>query len=269
MTALPIYQVDAFTNKTFGGNPAAVVPLDAWLPDDVMQSIAIENNYSETAFFIPNEDGSFHLRWFTPTYEIDLCGHATLATSFVILNELYPNLSEVRYTTNESGELIVTKTGNLLTMDFPNRPANELNVSDIIPDVIKGIGSIAPEKAYIRAKRLFLIFKDQKTIQSIDPDFRLLKNYPSSVCVTAPADDQNLDFVSRFFCAYDDTIPEDPVTGSAHTTLTPYWAKRLNKNELKARQISKRGGNLGLRLENDRVYISGEAVLYLKGHIYV
>ena len=266
---LDIYQVDAFTSEVFKGNPAAVVPLSTWLPDDIMLSIAIENNYSETAFFVPNNDDSFHLRWFTPTYEIDLCGHATLATSFVILNELYPDRSEVRYTTNESGELIVTKAFGCLTMDFPNRPAEKLDISDIMPDVIQGIGGITPEEAYVRAKRLFLVFKDQETIQSIDPDFRLLKNYPSSVCVTAPADDENLDFVSRFFCAYDDTIPEDPVTGSAHTTLTPYWSNRLNKTELKARQISTRGGNLDLRLENDRVYITGEAVLYLKGKIYV
>ena len=264
---LPIYQIDAFTSDLFKGNPAAVVPLDSWLEDEVMQNIAIENNLSETAFFIPNGD-NFHLRWFTPTYEIDLCGHATLATAFVILTQLYPERDSVTFTTNVAGNLIVTKNSEGLTMDFPSRPGEKINITDIPDCVIQGIGNIKPVEAY-KARDLMLVFDDEKIIKSIKPDFSKLINYPDAVCVTAQSDDADFDFISRFFCAYDDSIPEDPVTGSAHCTLTPYWAKALNKENLTAKQVSKRGGTLKLSLQGDRVFITGQAVLYLKGEIYV
>lgn len=264
---LPIYQVDAFTSEVFKGNPAAVVPLEEWLPDDILQNIAIENNYSETAFFIPDGD-NFFLRWFTPTYEIDLCGHATLATSFVILTELYPDRTKVLFKTNVAGDLIVTKNGDYFTMDFPNREGKKVNINDIPDEVMNGISNVQPLEGY-KSRDLMLIFENEDIIKSIKPDFSSLINYPSAVCVTAPAKDPNLDFVSRFFCAYDMSIPEDPVTGSAHCTLTPYWAKTLGKNTLNAYQASKREGYLKCTLENDRVYITGQATLYLKGHIYI
>lgn len=267
MPTFDIYQVDAFTSEIFKGNPAAVVPLDGWLDDSVLQAIAVENNLSETAFFVPDNNGGFHLRWFTPTYEIDLCGHATLATSFVILTQLYPERDKVKYTTNVAGELIVTKHDLSFTMDFPNRPGEKINISDIPDNVMSGIGNITPVEAY-KARDLMLVFDNQNMIEFIDPNFRELIKYPDAVCVTAPSNG-DIDFVSRFFCAYDETIPEDPVTGSAHCTLTPYWSKRLGKTELNARQISKRGGDLNVRLAGDRVYITGKAVLYLKGQIYV
>ena len=264
---LPIYQVDAFSSEVFKGNPAAVAPLKEWLPDDILQNIAIENNLSETAFFVPVKDG-FHLRWFTPTYEIDLCGHATLATAFVILNAIYPNQTEVKFETNIAGNLIVTKNGNNLTMDFPNREGQKINISEIPDSVIKGIGNIQPKEAY-KSRDLMLVFENEDIIKSIKPDFKSLSSYDDAVIVTAPSNNKDIDFISRFFCAYDETIPEDPVTGSAHCTLVPYWAKTLNKNNLKAYQASKRGGHLECELKNDRVFITGQATLYLKGTIYV
>lgn len=264
---LPIYQVDAFTNEVFKGNPAAVVPLDNWLPDDILQNIAIENNLSETAFFIPDGD-NFHLRWFTPTYEIDLCGHATLATSFIILTELYPNQTEVRYKTNTAGDLVVKQNNGSFIMDFPNRKGKKFNVNSIPKYVLDGINNFTPLEAY-KARDLMLVFDSEQIVKSIKPNFKSLISYPDAVCVTAPADDKNIDFVSRFFCAYDETIPEDPVTGSAHCTLTPYWAEKLGKTELKARQVSSRGGDLDLSLKDDRVYITGQAALYMKGYIHV
>lgn len=264
---LSIYQVDAFTSKVFQGNPAAVIPLDFWLDDEVLQKIAIENNLSETAFFVPDGDG-FHLRWFTPTYEIDLCGHATLATSFVILTKLYPDKTEVKFKTNVAGELIVKKEENLFTMNFPNRRGESVDIKDIPNEVLEGIGNIKPLEAY-KSRDLMLVFEHEDIIKSIEPDFKSLIKYPNAVIVTAASDSLDIDFVSRFFCAYDFTIPEDPVTGSAHCTLIPYWAEKLNKNTLQARQISQRGGDLYCVLDKDRVHISGEAILFMKGQIYV
>lgn len=264
---LPIYQVDAFTSEVFKGNPAAVVPLDFWLPDDILQNIAIENNLSETAFFVKTDE-DFHLRWFTPTYEIDLCGHATLATSFVILNELYPDKTEVTFSTNVAGKLTVKKNKNSFTMDFPNRKGEKVNIEDIPDEVLKGIGNITPTEGY-KARDLILVFDNEQVVHSIKPDFRTLIKYPNAVCVTATSDKDGADFISRFFCAYDETIPEDPVTGSAHCTLVPYWAERLGKNTLNAYQASKRGGHLQCTLDGDRVFITGQAALYLKGTIYV
>ena len=264
---LPIYQVDAFASKSFKGNPAAVVPLKEWLPDQVLQNIAIENNLSETAFFIADGD-NFYLRWFTPTYEIDLCGHATLAASFVILTELFPDRDEVKYKTNVAGELIVKKDNNSFTMNFPNRKGDPVNIEDIPEYVLEGIGNIRPSEAY-KARDLMLVFDTEDTVKSIEPNFRLLIKYPKGIIVTAKSDSNDIDFISRFFCAHDETIPEDPVTGSAHCTLIPYWAEKLGKNNLTAYQASKRGGHLGCRLDGDRVYITGNATLYLKGTIYV
>ncbi|HPD83459.1 MAG: PhzF family phenazine biosynthesis protein [Alphaproteobacteria bacterium] len=267
MPALSIYQVDAFTSHIFGGNPAAVVPLEAWLPDSVMQNIAIENNLSETAFFIPDGDG-FYLRWFTPTYEIDLCGHATLATAFVILTQLYPERESVTFKTNVAGDLIVRKNSDALTMDFPVRAGEKIDIKDIPALVLESLGSPTPIEAY-KARDLMLVYDNEEFVRNAKPDFSKLIQYPDAVIITSKTKDKNYDFISRFFCPYDMGIPEDPVTGSAHCTLTPYWAKRLSKHELKARQVSERGGDLDLKTDGDRLYITGKAVLYMVGKFYI
>ena len=267
MAEYPIYQVDAFTSDIFGGNPAAVVPLQEWLPDEVMQKIAIENNLSETAFFVPDGDG-FHLRWFTPTYEIDLCGHATLATSYIILSELYPDTEMVTFKTNVAGDLTVTQSANKLTMDFPVRAGEQVDI-DSIPDVVlSSMDSPRPIEAY-KARDLMLVYDDEDFVRNTQPDFSQLIKYPDAVIITSETKDEKYDFISRFFCPYDMGIPEDPVTGSAHCTLAPYWSNRFNKTIMKARQVSERGGDLDLEIKNDRLFISGEAKLYLKGVIYV
>ncbi len=263
----PIYQVDAFTSDTFGGNPAAVVPLDTWLPDAVMQKIAIENNLSETAFFIPDGD-DFYLRWFTPTYEIDLCGHATLATAFVILTQLYPTRESVTFKTNVAGDLIVSKDGDHLTMDFPVRAGERIDVKDVPSIVLESMDSPQPIEAY-KARDLMLVYDDEEFVRTTQPDFSKLIQYPDAVIITSKTKDEKYDFISRFFCPYDMGIPEDPVTGSAHCTLAPYWAKELDKTKMLSRQVSTRGGDLGLKIEGDRLFITGQAKLYMKGKIYV
>ncbi|MEM6811323.1 MAG: PhzF family phenazine biosynthesis protein [Pseudomonadota bacterium] len=263
----PIYQVDAFTSEVFGGNPAAIVPLDKWLPDNVMQKIAIENNLSETAFFVPDGE-DFHLRWFTPTYEIDLCGHATLATSYVIFNELGYTRDKIRFKTNEAGDLFVTKNGNKLTMDFPARAGESIDIDEIPDIVFEALDSPKPIAAY-KSRDLMLAYDNEDFIRNTKPDFSKLIQYNPAVIITSETKDTNYDFISRFFCPYDMGIPEDPVTGSAHCTLAPYWAKHFDKQNLTARQVSERGGDLFLELKNDRVFISGEAILYMKGEINV
>lgn len=264
---LDIYQVDAFTTDIFSGNPAAVVPLDKWLPDQVMQKIAIENNLSETAFFIPDGD-NFYLRWFTPTYEIDLCGHATLATAFVILTQLYPDRKSVTFKTNVAGDLIVSKEDDKLTMDFPVRAGEQIDIKDIPSIVLESMNSPQPIEAY-KARDLMLVYDDEEFVRTTQPDFSKLIQYPDAVIITSKTKDENYDFISRFFCPYDMGIPEDPVTGSAHCTLAPYWSNKLNKTKMNAQQVSERGGDLDLEINGDRLYISGQATLYMKGTIYV
>lgn len=263
---LPIYQVDAFASEIFKGNPAAVVPLDFWLSDDILQKIAIENNLSETAFFIPDGD-NFYLRWFTPSYEVDLCGHATLATAYVILEQLFPDRKQVTFNTNVAGQLVIHKTESGLKMDLPIREGQPVSLSDIPDFVIIGLGGKMPIEAF-KARDLMLVYQNEQDIQDIKADFNALLTYPHWIGVTAKSNDPDIDFVSRFFCA-DDSIGEDPVTGSSHCTLAPYWAKKLNKTQMKAKQISARGGDLNLELIGNRVHISGNASLYLKGVIYV
>ena len=267
MAEYPIYQVDAFTTDIFGGNPAAVVPLETWLPDEIMQKIAIENNLSETAFFIPDGD-NFYLRWFTPTYEIDLCGHATLATAYVILTQLYPEKERVTFKTNVAGDLIVSKEGDKLTMDFPVRAGEKLNVKDIPPIVLESMNSPTPIEAY-KARDLMLVYDDEEFVRNAEVDFSKMVQYPHAVIITSKTKDEKYDFISRFFCPYDMGIPEDPVTGSAHCTLAPYWSEKLGKTKMTARQVSERGGDLHLKIEGDRLNITGQAKLYLKGSIYV
>ena len=257
---LDIYQIDAFASRPFTGNPAAVVPLRQWLPDDAMLSIAMENNLAETAYFVPKGDG-YDLRWFTPAVEIDLCGHATLASAYVIFEVLGTEKTLLRFQTR-GGELTVERADGRYILDFPSRPGT---VSDAPAGLIEAIGA-EPKEIY-RSRDYMLVYESEADIRAIKPDFNsLMKIDAHAVIVTAPGD--NSDFVSRFF-APEVGVPEDPVTGSAHCTLIPYWAERLGKNELFARQVSQRGGELYTELRGDRVKIAGEAVLYLKGEIYV
>lgn len=259
---LDIYQVDAFTNKPFGGNPAAVVPLDTWLPDDLMLSIAAENNLAETAFFVKNGD-VYNLRWFTPKVEIDLCGHATLATAHVIFNELKLEDSEIKFQSHRSGPLGVTKNGERLTLDFPAYPMKEIPT---LPQLVNV--EVPPLKSWeSQGNMLFMLLRSQEEVATLDPDMQAVANLPyDEIIVTAKGDD--CDFASRMF-APKLGIPEDPVTGAIHCSLIPYWAGVLGKDQLFARQVSGRGGELFCEFTGDRVKIGGNAVLYLKGEIYV
>jgi PhzF family phenazine biosynthesis protein len=256
---VPVFKVDAFSQRVFSGNPAAVCPLDTWLPDQVLQAIAAENNLAETAFFTRN-DGRFHLRWFTPACEVDLCGHATLGTAHVLLQELGEQSDLLRFDT-KSGELTVSRQGDKLALNFPSRPAQPVEVD---PRLVTALGG--PKPVEILAARDYLIrYETAEQVLALAPDMETLKQIDRfAFIVTAPGSD--CDFVSRFF-APAKGIPEDPVTGSAHCTLIPYWAQQLNKTELFARQISPRGGELFCRLLGDRVEIAGYATLFLKGTI--
>lgn len=258
---LEIYQVDAFSKDIFKGNPAAVCPLGEWIDEELMQKIALENNLSETAFFVKKGD-FYEIRWFTPTFEIDLCGHATLASAFVIFEFLKLEESLVRFHSQKSGELTVEKNGDVLTLDFPSRPVKQCDAPE---GLFEAIGK--EPKEVLKARDYFLVYENEQEISDIAPNFsRLLEVGGHGFIVTAKGDDA--DFVSRFF-APEVGVFEDPVTGSAHCNLIPFWAERLGKTELFARQISARGGELFCELKGDRVKIGGNAVLYLKGEIYV
>jgi PhzF family phenazine biosynthesis protein len=259
---IPLYQIDAFADGPFTGNPAAVCPLETWLPDDAMQSIAAENNLSETAFFIPEDEG-YRLRWFTPTTEVDLCGHATLASGFVVLRWLKPERSSVTFQTTKAGPLSVARDGDRLALDFPSRPAAPCAMSESV------VGALGRRPAALLAARDYLALYDSaEEITALKPDFAAVAALDRfAVIVTAPGSG-GIDFVSRFF-APAQGVDEDPVTGSAHCTLIPYWADRLGKNRLEARQLSRRGGALSCALHGDRVTIAGRAVLYLEGTITV
>ena len=256
---IPVYQVDAFTSHQFGGNPAAICPLEDWLEDSVLQSIAAENNLSETAFFVPEADG-FRLRWFTPLEEIDLCGHATLATAWVLFNCLEWSKPTINFYTR-SGQLVVKQKATLLSMDFPARAPQRISTP---PQLATALGVESQE--VWESRDLLVLLENEEQVQQIAPDMRQLLTIPDchAVIVTAPGG--NVDFVSRFF-APKVGIDEDPVTGSAHCTLIPFWAQRLKKNEFHARQLSARGGELFCKNLGARVEIAGEARLFLRGHI--
>jgi predicted PhzF superfamily epimerase YddE/YHI9 len=258
---LPLYQIDAFTSRLFRGNPAAVAVLTSWLPDATMAAIAAENNLAETAFVIPGPDPR-PLRWFTPTIEIDLCGHATLATADVLFRHYLPALREITFTTR-SGPLVVARDGELLTMDFPARPGSPVTVNDAL---IAALGGARPREAFL-ARDLLAVLETEEEVRSLRPDLgRIASLDGMAVIVSAPG--EKVDFVSRFF-APKAGVPEDPVTGSSHCTLIPYWAGRLGKKRLTARQISPRGGELQCELRGDRVTIGGQAVEYLRGEIEI
>jgi PhzF family phenazine biosynthesis protein len=257
---LTIYQVDAFTNKLFGGNPAAVVPLNSWIEDSLMQQIAMENNLAETVYFV-KEAGGFHIRWFTPELEIDLCGHATLAAAYVIYQKLGYTGSLIRFH-SKSGELLVAKKGQKLELNFPARMP--VLVTEYPEELLKGLAINNPVAVY-KARDYVVELETQKQILQVQPDFAILNKIDViGIIVTA-----DCDFVSRFF-APNCGIPEDPVTGSAHSTLIPFWAEKLNKTNMFARQLSQRQGELWCELlPNDRVLMTGECVFYMKGEIDV
>ena len=257
---LTLYQIDAFTDKVFSGNPAAVCPLYEWLPDLTLQAIAQENNLSETAFYVPIENG-FHIRWFTPAAEVDLCGHATLATAFVILNHTGYDKDTIRFN-SRSGDLFVTKNEDSLSMDFPSQPVLPCSTP---PGLVEGLGKSPTE--VLASKDYLVVFDNEKDILAIQPDFVTLSKLDlRGVIITAQG--KNVDFVSRFFCPKLG-VNEDPVTGSAHCALTPYWADKLGKTKLSALQLSKRTGILACELKGDRVIITGKAVMYMKAKISI
>ncbi|MEJ2635018.1 MAG: PhzF family phenazine biosynthesis protein [Calditrichia bacterium] len=257
---IPIYQIDAFTDRLFSGNPAAVCPLEEWPEDELLQSIAAENNLSETAFFIPNNN-EYDLRWFTPATEVDLCGHATLATAHLIMNILEPERQAAVFNT-KSGKLEVTKSGNSLVMRFPVYKPVKCEAPELL---IRGLRH-PPVEVYC-ARDYVAVYETEGEVKALQPDFEILKRLDlSGVMATAPGKES--DFVSRFF-APKEGINEDPVTGSAHCTLAPFWAKRLGKASLSARQISARGGELSCEIQGEQLLIRGKAVLFLEGTLMI
>ncbi len=259
---LKIYQVDAFTNKVFSGNPAAVCPLADWLPETLLQKIAMENNLPETAFYVKQED-LYQIRWFTPAVEVDLCGHATLATAFVLYQYEGHSGEEISFDSPRSGRLGVRRNGELITLNFP---ADSFQPVELSPVLTTGF-NIRPLAAFKGKTDYMLVFEKEEQIRSLQPDFQKLAAVDArGIIVTAKGD--QADFVSRFF-APRTGINEDPVTGSAHTTLAPYWTKELRKQELSAIQLSARTGYLQCRHMGDRVEISGRAVAYMVGEIEV
>jgi PhzF family phenazine biosynthesis protein len=259
---IPIYQIDAFTSELFSGNPAAVCILDEWLDDVRLQAVAAENNLSETAFLLKGNDG-FEIRWFTPVTEVALCGHATLATAFVVFNCLEWLEDIVHFQSRRSGVLSVARNKELYEMDFPARPPSKQNIPERLVDALNH----TPLEVLGTATDLLVILEDESIVRELKPNFPLLMQIERrGTIVSAPGD--GYDFVSRFFAPHIG-IPEDPVTGSAHCVLIPYWAKRLSKRQLHARQVSKRGGELFCEDRGDRVGIAGKAVLYLEGTITI
>lgn len=265
MMKLTMYQVDAFTNKLFGGNPAAVIPLEHWIDDELMQKIAAENNLSETVFFVkagdPNID--FEIRWFTPTSEINLCGHATLASAYVLFNFLQFDQEQIQFSC-KSGVLSVTKKEDLIIMDFPGwKPVPAEASHDLLISILGNVEIISVYKN----RDLLIELKNEEAVRNCTPDFSTMKKHFDKVIITAAGKD--VDFVSRFF-APGVGIDEDPVTGSAHSQLIPFWSEKLNKKKLHALQLSERGGELWCeQLNEERVLMSGNAVFFMKGEIQI
>lgn len=256
--SLPIYIVNAFTHTMFGGNPAAVCPLESWLPTDTMQQLANQNNLSETAFFVQRKDGAYDIRWFTPEFEIDLAGHPTLATAFIIFTELGYDRPSIRFYC-KSGELNVTRKEDILEMNFPAR----MPVAVEAPvESLKGL-SIPPARV-LKSRDYFLVYNTQEEVEKVVPDFLHLNRVLNTIGIIVTAKGHEADFVSRFFVP-NSVIGEDPVTGSAHATLIPFWANELQRTDMKAIQMSKRRGHLWCGFLGERVTIAGQAILYMKG----
>jgi PhzF family phenazine biosynthesis protein len=262
MQEIDFYLVDAFSDKAFGGNAAAVCPLQEWLPDETLQKMAQQHNQSETAFFVRTDEG-FELRWFTTQYEINLCGHATLASAHVIFEYLdYPH-TEITFTTRFVGPLTVSRSGDWLTLDFPAWAAEPVANPPALLFSALGIDGAQEVRA---GRDYMLVLESQQQVEALTPDIHALAPLGKMVCVTAPG--ERVDFVSRFFCP-GESLAEDPVTGSTHSMLIPYWGKKLGKTQMQARQLSARGGDLRCELKGERVLIGGQASLYLKGTVFL
>ena len=262
MQEIDFYLVDAFSDRVFGGNAAAVCPLEAWLPDETLLKMAKQHNQSETAFFVRTDNG-FELRWFTTQDEINLCGHATLAASHVIFEYLdYPH-TEITFTTRFVGELTVQRSGDWLTLDFPAWSTTP--VDNPPADLLAGLG--LESAVEVREGRDYLVvLADRQQVEAVQTDMARLQKLGKMICVSAP--DEEYDFVSRFFCP-GEGVPEDPVTGSAHSMLIPWWGEKLGKTTMMARQVSARGGDLRCQWQGDRVLISGQATTYMRGTVYL
>lgn len=264
MTLL-IYQVDTFTSQQFGGNPAAVIPLESWLADDLMQKIALENNLSETVFFVlsEREDADFDIRWFTPAVEINLCGHATLASAYILFHQLGFTKEKLVFH-SKSGLLTITRDNNYFLMDFPSwKPQSKEHYPVNLSAVLGGV-TIESVHQY---RDWLVVLPNEEAVQNCQPDFSLMQSIPEKIIITAKG--TTVDFVSRFF-APSAGINEDPVTGSAHSQLIPYWSEVLGKKEMLAQQLSSRGGHLKCaQLIDSRVQIGGQCVYYMKGEIYL
>jgi PhzF family phenazine biosynthesis protein len=262
---LTLYQVDAFTDKLFGGNPAAVIPLQQWIDADLMQKIALENNLSETAYFVPwaknTNDADFEIRWFTPGVEINLCGHATLASAYVIFNYLDYAKPQIRFS-SQSGILKITRNNSLIEMDFPAWMPEKF---DSQGDLEEALGRIEIVDVY-KNRDLLIELKNEEAVKNCNPDFSLIKNSGYKVIITARG--ETVDFVSRFF-APTAGVDEDPVTGSAHSQLIPFWSRKLNKKKMTALQLSKRGGIIYCEDKGGRVLMSGNCIFYMKGEIQI
>jgi len=256
---MTLYQVDAFTNKLFGGNPAAVLPLDKWIDDKLMQDLAMENNLADTAFFVPEND-EFSIRWFTPMLEINLCGHATLASAFVLYNFLGYKKPEIVFN-SKSGRLVVKRKGNIFLMDFPSwKPERIYDYPDSLQSVL-GVNEIVGVHKY---RDLLVELNTEDDVKKAQPDFTALKKMGEKIIITAPG--REVDFVSRFFAPIAG-IDEDPVTGSAHSQLIPFWSEKLGKKIMKAKQLSQRGGDIYCEQNGERVVMGGECIYYMKGEI--
>lgn len=260
---LPLYQIDAFTDHVFGGNPAAVCVLHQWLADETLQAIAAENNLAETAFLVRREEGDYDLRWFTPTVEVDLCGHATLASGYAVFSYLRPQADSVRFH-SRSGPLTVTREGEVLTMDFPAQPPRRAG-SEEAAAVAAALGS-EPLEVW-RDEKFLTLLPDEAAVRAAAPNLALVAALPGDGLIVT-AEGTAHDFVSRYF-APASGIPEDSVTGSAHCVLAPFWAERLGRNPLQARQVSQRGGAVTCRVAGDRIFLSGRATPYLEGSITI
>lgn len=259
---LSIYQVDAFAESVFKGNPAAVIPLEHWLEESIMQQIAMENNLSETVFFVKNEEG-YHIRWFTPEYEIDLCGHATLAASYIIKNFIEPPIKEIRFTTQKAGPLKTYCNEGAYTLDFPARMPQACEAPE---KLLLSLG-VSTAVEVLKSRDFFVVLPNEEAVRNLQPDYSLMKEL-DTIGVIATAKGQSADVVSR--CFYPGAgIQEDPVTGSAHCNIVPYWSEKLNTTKLNCSQLSPRGGELSCELNGDRVLLSGKCVLFMEGKIYL
>jgi PhzF family phenazine biosynthesis protein len=261
---LTIYQVDAFTNHLFGGNPAAVIPLKKWIDDELMQKLAMENNLAETVFFVPskNRKADFDIRWFTPTLEINLCGHATLASAYVIFELLETKKKKIIFD-SKSGLLRVTKKKGLLEMDFPSWKPER--ITEYPEELLASLGN--PEITGVYQNREYIVeLMNEDAVNKCNPDFSLMRKVDRMIIITAPG--KEVDFVSRFF-GPTSGIDEDPVTGSAHSQLIPFWSDKLGKKKMIAKQLSQRGGTINCEQKGERVIMGGQCVFYMKGEIEI